>query len=138
PRGVPQIEVTFDIDVNGILSVSAKDKSTGKQHKVTIQQSSGLSEAEIEKMRKDAESHAEEDRQRKELAEVKNRASNFVYQTEKMLKEHEANLDESAKSAIRSAIDRVNEAEKGDDAAAIKSALENLEQATHAPSKHIY
>ncbi len=138
PRGVPQIEVKFDIDVNGILSVSAKDKSTGKEHKVTIQQSSGLSEAEIEKMRKDAESHADEDRKRKELAEVRNKASNFVYQAEKTMKENADKLDDASKSALESAMERVREAEKGDDAAAIKSALENLEQATHALSKHIY
>ena len=138
PRGVPQVEVTFDIDVNGILNVSAKDKGTGKEHNVKIQQSSGLSEDEIEMMRKDAESHVEEDKKRKELAEVRNKASNFVYQTEKTLKEHEDKLDDGSKTAIRAAIDKVNEAEKGDDPAAIKSALENLEQATHALSKHIY
>ncbi len=138
PRGVPQIEVKFDIDVNGILSVSAKDKSTGKEHRVTIQQSSGLSDDEIEKMRKDAESHADEDRKRKELAEVRNRASNFVYQTEKTMKEHADKLDEASKSALEAAMEKVREAEKGDDPAAIKSALENLEHATHALSKHIY
>ncbi len=138
PRGVPQIEVKFDIDVNGILSVFAKDKSTGKEHKVTIQQSSGLSEEEIENMRKDAESHADEDRRRKELAEVRNKASNFVYQTEKTMKEHADKLDDASKSALESAMEKVREAEKGDDPAAIKSALENLEHATHALSKHIY
>lgn len=138
PRGVPQVEVTFDIDVNGILNVSAKDKGTGKEHNVKIQQSSGLSEDEIEMMRKDAESHVEEDKKRKELAEVRNKASNFVYQTEKTLKEHEAKLDDGSKTAIRAAIEKVNEAEKGEDPAAIKSALENLEHATHALSKHIY
>lgn len=138
PRGMPQIEVTFDIDVNGILNVSAKDKGTGKEHKVTIQQSSGLSEDEIEQMRKDAEAHAEEDKKRKELAEVRNQASNFVYQTEKTLKEHEDKLDEGAKNAINGAVEKVKEAEKGDDVAAIKSAIENLEQASHALSKHIY
>lgn len=138
PRGVPQIEVAFDIDVNGILSVSAKDKSSGKQHKVTIQQSSGLSETEIEKMRKDAEAHADEDKKRRELAEVRNKAGNFVYQTEKTLKEHADKLDDASKSAIESAMQKVRDAEKGDDLPALKSALENLEQATHALSKHIY
>ncbi|WP_437230599.1 molecular chaperone DnaK [Planctomicrobium sp. SH661] len=138
PRGIPQIEVAFDIDVNGILSVSAKDKSSGKQHKVTIQQSSGLSESEIEKMRKDAESHAEEDKKRRELAEVRNKAGNFVYQTEKTLKEHADKLDDASKAAIESAMQKVRDAEKGDDLPALKSALENLEQATHALSKHIY
>ena len=138
PRGTPQIEVTFDIDVNGILNVSAKDKGTGKEHKVVIQQSSGLSDEEIEKMRKDAEAHAEEDKKQKELAEARNHASNFVYQTEKTLKEHEDKLDDSSKEALNSAIEKVKEAEKGEDTAAIKSAIENLEQAAHALSKHIY
>lgn len=138
PRGVPQVEVTFDIDVNGILSVSAKDKATGKEHKVEIKQSSGLSEDEIDRMKKDAESHAEEDRKRKELAMAKNQASHLVRETEKLMKEHEDKLDEGSKSAITSAIEKVNEAEKGDDLDAIKSALENLEQATHALSKHMY
>ncbi|WP_437188101.1 molecular chaperone DnaK [Planctomicrobium sp. SH668] len=138
PRGVPQIEVTFDIDVNGILSVSAKDKSSGKQHKVTIQQSSGLSEAEIEKMRKDAESNAEDDKKRRELAEVRNKAGNAVYQTEKTLKEHEGKLDDSAKAAIEAAIEKVRQLEKGDDLAGLKSAMDDLEQANHALSKHIY
>lgn len=138
PRGTPQIEVTFDIDVNGILNVSAKDKGTGKEHKVVIQQSSGLSEDEIENMRKDAEAHAEEDKQKRELAEVRNQASNFVYQTEKTLKEHEDKLDDASKEALTGAIDKVKEAEKGEDIAAIKSAIENLEQASHALSKHIY
>jgi len=138
PRGVPQIEVKFDIDVNGILSVSAKDKANNKEHKVTIQQSSGLSDAEIETMRKDAESHAEEDKKRKELAQVRNQASNTVYQTEKLLKEHADKLDSSAKAAVEGAMQQVRDAENGDDPAAIKSALNNLEQATHALSKHIY
>ncbi|QDT32016.1 molecular chaperone DnaK [Thalassoglobus polymorphus] len=138
PRGTPQIEVTFDIDVNGILNVFAKDKGTGKEHKVTIQQSSGLSEDEIEKMRKDAESHADEDKKRKELAEVRNQASNFVYQTEKTLKEHEDKLDDDSKTAVNAAIEKVKEAEKGEDPAAIKSAIENLEQASQALTKHIY
>ena len=138
PRGTPQIEVTFDIDVNGILNVSAKDKGTGKEHKVVIQQSSGLSEDEIENMRKDAEAHAEEDKQKRELAEVRNQASNFVYQTEKTLKEHEDKLDDASKEALTGAIEKVKEAEKGEDIAAIKSAIENLEQASHALSKHIY
>jgi len=138
PRGVPQIEVSFDIDVNGILNVSAKDKGTGKEHKVTIQQSSGLDESEIEQMRKDAESHADEDRQKKELAEAKNVASTLAYQTEKTLKEHADKLDEGSKEAIESAIKKVREAEAGDDLAALKSATEELEQATHALSKHMY
>jgi molecular chaperone DnaK len=138
PRGVPQVQVTFDIDVNGILNVSAKDKATGKEHKVVIQQSSGLSEDEIEKMRKDAESHAAEDRKKKELAEARNQASTLVYQTEKTLKELGDKLDEGSKSAIESAMKKVKDAEAGDDVAAIKSAIEELNTATHALSEHLY
>lgn len=137
-RGEPKVEVTFDIDVNGILNVSAKDKATGKEHKVEIKQSSGLSDDEIQKMRKDADAHAEEDKKRRELAEVRNQASAMAYQTEKLLKEHAEKLDEGAKSGITGAIAKLREAEAGEDVAAIKSALENLEQATHALSKHMY
>lgn len=99
PRGVPQIEVKFDIDVNGILSVSAKDKATGKSQTVQIKQSSGLSPEEIERMRKDAEAHADEDKQKQELAAAKNQASSLVHQT-KALKEHADKLDASSKSAM--------------------------------------
>jgi len=138
PRGMPQVEVTFDIDVNGILSVSAKDKATGKQHQVKIQQSSGLSKDEIEKMKRDAESHAADDKKKRELAEARNKAENLVYQTEKLMKEHAEKLDAGSKSAVESASEKVKEALKGDDVAAINSAAENLEQATHALSKHMY
>jgi molecular chaperone DnaK len=138
PRGVPQVQVTFDIDVNGILNVSAKDKATGKEHKVVIQQSSGLSEDEIEMMRKDAESHAAEDRKKKELAEARNQASTLVYQTEKSLKELGDKLDEGSKSAIEAAMKKVKDAEAGEDVAAIKSAIEELNTATHALSEHLY
>ncbi|OAI52123.1 molecular chaperone DnaK [Planctomyces sp. SCGC AG-212-M04] len=138
PRGMPQVEVTFDIDVNGILSVSAKDKATGKQHQVKIQQSSGLSKDEIEKMKRDAESHAADDKKKRELAEARNKAEHLVYQTEKLMKEHADKLDAGSKSAVESASAKVQEALKGDDVAAINSAAENLEQATHALSKHMY
>jgi molecular chaperone DnaK len=138
PRGVPQIEVTFDIDANGILNVSARDKATGKEHKVKIQQSSGLSKEEIEKMRKDAESHAEEDKRKRELAEARNRAEHLAYQTEKVLKEHADKLDAGSKSAVEAAIKSVHEAAKGTDVAAINAAVANLEQASHALSKHMY
>jgi molecular chaperone DnaK len=138
PRGMPQIEVTFDIDANGILNVSARDKATNKEHKVKIQQSSGLSETEIEKMRKDAESHADEDKRKRELAEARNKAEHLAYQTEKVMKEHEAQLDEGSKTAVTSAIEQVKTAAKGDDVAAINSAVSNLEQASHALSKHMY
>ncbi len=138
PRGVPQIEVGFDIDVNGILSVSAVDKATSKEHKVTIQQSSGLSDDEIDKMRKDADAHAAEDKQKRELAQARNQAEHLVYATEKTIKEHAEKLDEGSKSAIESAMTQVKQANSGTDVAAIKSAMENLEQASHALSKHMY
>ena len=138
PRGMPQIEVKFDIDVNGILNVSAKDRATNKEQKVRIEQSSGLSKDEIEKMQKDAESHADEDKKKRELAETRNHAERLVYECEKLMKEHAEKLDEGSKSAIESAIEKVKEAEKGDDVGAIKSAVEGLEQATHALSKHMY
>ncbi|MFO1094949.1 MAG: molecular chaperone DnaK [Planctomycetaceae bacterium] len=138
PRGMPQIEVTFDIDVNGILNVTAKDRATNKEQKVRIEQSSGISKDDIEKMRKDADSHAEEDKKKRELAEARNHAERLVYECEKLMKEHADKLDAGSKSAIESAVARVKEAEKSNDAAAIKSAVEGLEQATHALSKHMY
>ncbi|HID21959.1 MAG TPA: molecular chaperone DnaK, partial [Planctomycetaceae bacterium] len=138
PRGVPQIEVTFDIDVNGILNVSAKDLATGKAQSIRIEESSGLSEDEIERMRKDAEMHAEEDRRRRELAEAKNKGSSLVYETEKLLKEHADKLDEASKSAIEASIKKVNDAIAKEDTTAINSAIEELTQAAHAFSKHIY
>ena len=138
PRGVPQVEVTFDIDKNGILNVTAKDKASGKEQSVRIEESSGLSEEDINKMQQDAESHAEDDKKKRALAESRNKASNFVYDTEKMLKEHADKLDDGSKSAIESAIEKVKEVEKGEDPAAIDAAVEELTQATHALSKHIY
>src|SRR4026207_1732199 len=122
PRGVPQIEVTFDIDANGILHVSAKDLGTGKEQKITITASSGLSKDEIEKMRKDAEAHAEEDKQRREEIEVRNEADNAVYRTEKLLKESADKISGADKEKIEKAIANVKEALKGSDGAAIKSA----------------
>jgi molecular chaperone DnaK len=138
PRGVPQIEVKFDIDANGILNVSAKDRGTGKETKVRIEQSSGLSEAEIDKMRKDAEAHADEDKQRKELVETKNKAESMCFELEKLLKEHDAKLQQTDKDAINAAVGKVREALATDDLARIKSASEQLEQASHAMSKAMY
>ena len=138
PRGVPQIEVTFDIDANGIVSVKAKDKGTGKEQKVTIEQSSGLSDEEIEKMRRDADAHASEDKKRREFAELHNKADSMVWQLEKLMKENEASISESDKSAMTAAIDKVKEAMKGTDADALKSAVSQLEQASHAFSKTLY
>lgn len=132
PRGIPQIEVTFDIDVNGILKVSAKDKASGKEQSVRIEESSGLSEDEIEKMRKDAEAHASEDKAKRELAEAKNKASTLAYQVEKSVKELEDKLDDASKSAIETSVEKVKKAAEGDDLAAINSAIEELEQAAQA------
>lgn len=132
PRGVPQIEVTFDIDVNGILNVSAKDKASGKEQNVRIEQSSGLSEEEIEKMRKDAEANAEEDKKRRELADVKNQASGLAFQTEKSISEFGDKLDDASKSAIEASITKVKEAAEGDDVDKIKSAIDELQQAAQA------
>jgi molecular chaperone DnaK len=138
PRGVPQIEVKFDIDVNGILSVSAKDKASSKQHSVQIKNSSGLSPDEIERMRKDAEAHADDDRKKQELAAAKNQASSLVHQTEKTLKEHADKLDESSKSAIEASMEKVKKAAEGSDAAAIKAATDELMQASQALAQHMY
>ena len=138
PRGTPQVEVSFDIDVNGILSVKAKDKGTGKEHKVEIKQSSGLSKDQISAMQKEAEINAASDKTKKELAEARNKAEHLAYQTEKQVKELGDKLDEASKSAIEAAVKKVHEATKTEDIAAITSATENLEQATHALSKHMY
>jgi molecular chaperone DnaK len=132
PRGVPQIEVTFDIDVNGILNVSAKDKASGKEQNVRIEQSSGLSDEEIAKMRKDADANAESDKKRRELADIKNQASSLTFQTEKSVTEFGDKLDDASKSAIEASITKVKEAAEGDDADKIKSAIEELQQAAQA------
>ena len=126
PRGVPQIEVTFDIDANGILKVTAQDKATGRSQHITITASSGLSDAEVEKMRKDAEAHAEEDRKRKELIEARNNADNTVYAAEKALREFGEKVPAEIKSEIETNVAEVKKAAEGEDVAAIKSATEAL------------
>jgi len=128
PRGLPQIEVTFDIDANGILHVSASDKATGKQQKITIQASGGLSDAEIEQMVKDAEAHAGDDAKRKEIVEAKNHADSLAYSVEKSLKEHGDKIPENEKSEIESAIANLKEAAKGEDIDDIKAKTEQLTQ----------
>ncbi|MCH5374502.1 MAG: molecular chaperone DnaK [Planctomycetes bacterium] len=138
PRGVPQIEVKFDIDQNGILNVSAKDLGTAKEASVRIEQSSGLSDQEIENMRKDAESHAEEDRRKFELVEARNQADQMCYQLEKMMKENDAKLADADKEPLKKAIEKVRAAAKGEDVGAIKSSVSDLEQASHALSKVLY
>lgn len=138
PRGVPQIEVTFDIDANGIVHVSAKDKATGNEQKITITASSGLTEEEVQKMVKDAEEHAEEDRRRREEAETRNRADELVYSTEKSLRELGDKVDPAERSKIEAAISEVKEALKGSDVARIKSSMENLLQASHKLAEAVY
>jgi molecular chaperone DnaK len=138
PRGVPQIEVKFDIDANGILNVSARDLGTGKEQTVRIEQSSGLSESEIEKMRKEAELHADEDKRQRALAEARNQADSMCWQMEKLIKEHEGKLRPADKEAVQKAIERTREAAKSDDVDRIKSAVQELEQASHALSKALY
>ena len=138
PRGVPQIEVRFDIDANGILNVSAKDLGTGKEQKVRIEQSSGLSEDEIDKMQKDAEAHASEDKKRRELAETRNQADSMCFQLEKLIKENEDKLKDADKAAVNTAIEKTREAAKGEDLDAMKSAVRDLEQASHALSQSLY
>ena len=138
PRGVPQIEVSFDIDVNGILHVSAKDLGTGKEQKITITASSGLSKDEIEKMRKDGELHADEDKKRKEELETRNEADSLVYRTEIMMKDNADKISASDKSKLESAADAVKAALKGTDAAAIKQAGEKLNETWQTVSKELY
>ena len=125
-RGVPQIEVAFDIDANGILNVSAKDLGTGKQQSIEIKSSSGLSDEEVEKMTKDAESHAEEDKKKREVVDLKNQADQLIYSTEKTLKEHGEKVSAETRGNIESAVNNLKEAIKGEDADAIKKAIENL------------
>jgi molecular chaperone DnaK len=124
PRGIPQIEVTFDIDANGILNVSAKDRATGKEQKIIIQASSGLSEDEIEKMVKDAESHAAEDKEKRELIDLKNQADTLSYQTEKQLDEYKDKIPEGDLEQIRRTLEELKEAGKTEDRARIKSAID--------------
>ncbi|MBZ0140412.1 MAG: Hsp70 family protein, partial [Pseudorhodoplanes sp.] len=138
PRGVPQIEVTFDIDANGIVNVSAKDKGTGKEQQILIQASGGLSEADIEKMVKDAESHAEEDKKRKAQVEAKNHAEALVHSTEKALAEHGAKVGEADRKAIENALADLKEALKGDDATAIQAKTNALAQASMKLGEAMY
>jgi|UniRef100_A0A7C4EU96 molecular chaperone DnaK len=138
PRGVPQIEVTFDIDANGIVHVSAKDLGTGKEQSIKITASSGLTEEEIQRMVRDAESHAEEDRKKRELIDTRNQADSMIYMTEKSLKEHGDKVDSAIRSSIESAIARTKTAMEGSDAQAIKNALEELQQASHKLAEAMY
>ncbi|MHC4394945.1 MAG: molecular chaperone DnaK [Planctomycetota bacterium] len=138
PRGIPQIEVAFDIDANGILNVSAKDLGTGKQQSIEIKSSSGLSEDEVEKMTTEAEAHAEDDRKKREVVDLKNQADQLVYSTEKTLKEHGDKVSAETRSNIENAANNLKEAAKGEDADAIKKATENLATASQELGKVLY
>ena len=138
PRGMPQIEVTFDIDANGILSVSAKDLGTGKEQKIEIKGGSGLSDTEVEQMIKDAESHADEDRRQRELAEARNVAENAAYAAEKQLAELGDQVDESAKTEITEAIAAVRGVLESEDVDEIKAKTDALQSAFHKVSEQIY
>ncbi|MCQ4609769.1 molecular chaperone DnaK [Corynebacterium sp. CCUG 61414] len=138
PRGVPQIEVTFDIDANGIVSVSAKDKATGKENTIKIQDGSGLSQEEIDRMIKDAEAHADEDKKRREEQETRNGAESAAYQTRKFMEDNADKLPEDLKTRVTEAADAVDEALKGDDLEAVKSAVEKLNTESQELGKVLY
>ncbi len=138
PRGIPQIEVTFDIDANGMLHVSAKDKATSKEQSIRITSSSGLTKEEVEKMKTDAQSHAAEDKKHKEEIDIKNQADNLTFQTEKQLKELEAKISAEVKAKIESANEKLKEAIKGGNAATIKSAMETLNNTWNEASSQMY
>src|SRR6266481_5437796 len=137
PRGMPQIEVTFDIDANGILNVSAKDKQTGKEAKIRIESSSGLSKDEVEKMRRDAESHADEDKNKRELADVRNESDQTIWQIEKLMKDNAGKISEGDKAPVNAAIEKVKQAASGADVNALRQALSNLQSAAHAMAQHL-
>jgi molecular chaperone DnaK len=138
PRGVPQIEVTFDIDANGIVNVSAKDLGTGKEQKITITASSGLSKDEVGRMMRDAESHADEDKKRREEIEARNRADQAIYSAEKMVKDTGEKLAAADRQAIESAIESLKKATEGSDAAAVQRALDQLTAAQHKAAESLY
>ncbi|MEA2353153.1 MAG: molecular chaperone DnaK, partial [Thermoleophilaceae bacterium] len=138
PRGMPQIEVTFDIDANGILNVSAKDLGTGKEQKIEIKSGSGLAEDEVERMVKDAEAHADDDRRQRELVEARNNAENAAYQAERQLTELGDSVDESSKESIQAAIKEVRESLESEDVAELQAKTQALQEAFHAVSEQMY
>jgi molecular chaperone DnaK len=138
PRGTPQVEVTFNIDVNGILSVSAKDKATGKENKITVQNAGGLSKDDIERMKREAEQHAAEDQKRREVIDVKNRAESFSYEIEKSLKEYGDKVSADVRGNIESALNALKDAIKSEDGDRIKKSLENLQQASQKLGEEVY
>jgi molecular chaperone DnaK len=137
PRGMPQIEVSFDIDANGILQVAAKDLKTGKEKNIRIESSSSLSKDEVDKMSRDAESHAEEDNKKRELADIRNEADQTIWGVQKILKERADKLSESDKTPVQAAIEKVKQAAGGTDPNAIQQALNNLQTAAHALAQHV-
>jgi molecular chaperone DnaK len=138
PRGIPQVEVTFDIDANGILNVTAKDKATNNEQKITITSSSGLSKDEVEKMAKDAESHAAEDRKRKDEIDARNRADSMVYQVEKMLKDHRDKISAEDAANVEAALEGARKAMSGGSVEDINKAADNLTQASHKLAEVMY
>jgi molecular chaperone DnaK len=138
PRGIPQIEVTFDIDANGILNVSAKDRATGKAQAITITASSGLAKDEVQKMVKDAEAHSADDKKRREVIDLRNQADNLAYSVEKLLGENRAKVGEAEAKTIDEAIAEARKAAEGDDAAAIKAAMDKLTKASHKLAGELY
>jgi len=138
PRGIPQIEVAFDIDANGILNVSAKDKATGKEQSIRIEASSGLTKEDIEKMKRDADSHAKDDKKKKEEIDTRNQADQMVYQTEKQLKDMEDKIDPESKAKIESALERLRGAAKGSNVDEMKSAIDGLNSEWNEVSQKIY
>jgi molecular chaperone DnaK len=138
PRGVPQVEVTFDIDANGIVNVQAKDLGTGKEQKITITASSGLNKDEVDRMMKDAESHAEDDKRRREEIETRNRADQAVYGAERMIKDTGDKLSAADRQAIETAMEAVKKANEGTDATAVQRALEQLTAAQHKAAETLY
>ena len=138
PRGLPQIEVAFDIDANGILNVSAKDLGTSKEKKIRIESSSGISQSDVERMRREAEAHADEDKRKFELIDARNHADQMIYQMEKLLKEHAGKISDSDRAPIQAAIEKVKQTASKDDPNAIRQAIEELQQASHAMAQHLY
>jgi molecular chaperone DnaK len=138
PRGVPQIEVAFDIDANGILNVTARDKATGREQKVTIKASSGLSQDEVQRMVREAELHAQEDRQRKEEIEVRNRADNLAYQAERTLKDMGDSISTSLRSEVESSIKAVRDALAQQDTTRVRAAADDLERTVQRVGQEVY
>jgi molecular chaperone DnaK len=138
PRGLPQIEVSFDIDHNGILHVSAKDLGTGKEKKIRIESSSGISQTDVDRMRKEAESHAEEDKRKEQLINARNKADQMIYQMEKLLKDNAAKITDADRTPIQAAIEKLKQVASKDDPRAIEQAIDELQQASHAMSQHLY